>query len=379
MVEAGDGDADSAEGQDDVSAEVDAFSGGERIHRLLAREVGEEMADAFARVQGAQEPWERQRRPNEGLRERKKRWTRQQISDVATILFVVRGFDHVKVSEVAEIVGVSEKTIYNYFPTKESLVFDLADEGLARLAAALRERDSGESPTRSMLSALEEDMDGFDDLPDESHTFVLVFAEMIASTASLRAAWLDLQRRVVTVVTEVLAARAEVDPRDPEPMIAAHAIAGLQEVAYHSRIRRFEQGLRGAELREAVSSDMERAARLLDTGLWSFHLLTQGIRTRQQLRDAAAATENARAQVVDALKQARAAWREIRRGPHDEIKRAAKEAGDVRRQAKRGAARAGAQTDPAEALRATQPIDKRAAYEAFREMVRDRRAAQKPR
>ena len=57
-------------------------------------------------------------------------------------MFVTRGFDNVKVSEVAEGVGVSEKTIYNYFPTKESLVFDQADEGIARL----RRRCASASP-----------------------------------------------------------------------------------------------------------------------------------------------------------------------------------------------------------------------------------------
>jgi hypothetical protein len=47
--------------------------------------------------------------------------------------------------------------------------------------------------------------------------------------------------------------------------------------------------------------------------LWSFNLLAQGARTRQQLRDAAAAAEGTRRQVLEALKQARASWRELRR------------------------------------------------------------------
>lgn len=291
---------------------VEGFIGGERVDRLLARELGEEMADAFARRRHAQERWAHERYPGEGLRERKKRLTRQQISDVATTLFVVRGFDNVKVSEVAEIVGVSEKTIYNYFPTKESLVFDRADEGIERLAAALRERESGESPAKAILGALKEDLD-FEGPTDEMQMFIPRFAEMVASTPSLRAAWFDLQGRLVTVATEELAARADVDPHDPEPMIAAQAVVGLHEVSHRSRVHHIENGLCGVELRDAVFADLERAARLLDTGLWSFNLLTQGVRTRQQLRDAAAATEDARRQVVDALKQARTAWREVRK------------------------------------------------------------------
>ena len=58
-------------------------------------------------------------------------------------MFATRGFDNVKVSEVADRVGVSEKTIYNYFPTKESLVLDTADEAVERMARALRERGPG--------------------------------------------------------------------------------------------------------------------------------------------------------------------------------------------------------------------------------------------
>jgi AcrR family transcriptional regulator len=293
--------------------EADDLSDERRIHRLLIRELGPEMADAFASARAAQDRWERRRHPNAGLRERKKRRTRQQISDVATSLFVVRGFDHVKVSEIAAIVGVSEKTVYNYFPTKESLVFDRADEGVARLASALREREPGESPTKAMLRALEEDMEDLEDLPDEIYKFLALFARMIATTPALRAALRDLQSRLVEVATEELAAAADVDPRDPEPLIAARAIVALQELAFSSRMRHVEDGLRGRKLHAAVLEDLERAARLLDAGLWSFNLLAQGARTRKQLGEAAAAAEDARRQVLDALKQARAAWREIRR------------------------------------------------------------------
>src|SRR5580693_5548638 len=237
----------------------DDLSASERVHRLLAEELGEEMASAFARAHRAQERHARARRPREGLRERKKRLTRQQISDVATTLFLVRGFDNVKVSEVAEIVGVSEQTVYNYFPTKESLVFDRADEGIARLASALREREREESPAKAMLRALKEEPEEFEGLAEETHMFIPLFAEMVASTPSLRAAWLDLQGRLVAVATEELSARADVDTRDPEPMIVACAIVGLQDVSYMSRIRHIERGLRGADLRDAVFADLDRA------------------------------------------------------------------------------------------------------------------------
>jgi AcrR family transcriptional regulator len=248
----------------------DELSDDARIHRLMARELGQEMAEAFVVAHETQQRWERRRHRHDGLRERKKRRTRQQISDVATSLFVVRGFDHVKVSEIAEIVGVSEKTVYNYFPTKESLVFDRADEGIARVVEALRERQPGESPTKAMLRALSDDMDELEDLPEQLYVFFPMFAEMVAATPSLRAARLDLQNRLVEVATEELAALAEVDPRDPEPQIAARAMVALYDLSYDSRMRHIGQGLRGSDLRAAVLADLERASRLLETGLRSF-------------------------------------------------------------------------------------------------------------
>ncbi|HTZ86552.1 MAG TPA: TetR family transcriptional regulator [Solirubrobacteraceae bacterium] len=331
---------------DDPSSEA-------RIHKLLASELGEQTANAFAKSRLLQERVARRNHADEGLRERKKRLTRQRISDVATALFVVRGFEHVTVAEIARIVGVSEKTVFNYFPTKESLVFDRADEGIERLATALKEREPGESPTKAMLRALSSDPEELTELPDEIHMFMPLFSEMVASTPSLRAAWLELHDRLVEVATRELAALADVDPRDPEPIVAARAIVGLLEVDYISRIRHIEAGLRGAELHEAVVADLERGARMLDTGLWSFGLLTQGARTRAQVKEAADAAEAARAQVVSALRQARAAWRERRRpqqrkerkGMQDDIKQAVKQAA------------------------------KDAAFEAFRQMLGERHEA----
>jgi len=353
---AGTGEADASEDPSDER----------RIHELLVRELGPKMADAFALAREAQERWERRRHPSSGLRERKKRRTRQQISDVATSLFVARGFDRVKVSEIAAIVGVSEKTVYNYFPTKESLVFDRADEGVARLALALREREPGESPTKAMLRALDEDMQDLEDLPDEIYMFLALFAQMIATTPALRAALRDLQGRLIEVATEELAAAADVDPRDPEPLIAARAIVALQELAFASRMRHIEDGLRGRELHAAVVKDLERAARLLDAGLWSFNLLTQGARTRQQLREAATAAEDARRQVLDALRQARVAWRELRRREHGEGKR---ERGDAKRE------RGEVKRERGELKRTAKQFAERAAYDALRAKLEERHEA----
>jgi AcrR family transcriptional regulator len=273
----------------------DEAEGEARLDRLIADEFGEEMVQAFAKVRRAQREWDRQDFPDEGLRERKKRLTRQRISDLATTMFITRG-------------------VYNYFPTKESLLFDQADEGIKQIAKALRERAPSESPTKAIVAALKQDLARYEWITSElTDMYMPKFATMVAETPSLRAAWNEIRHRLIEVAREVLAESTEVDPREPEPLVAAYALVALHELGYEALVRHVEAGLKGSKLRAAVEAEIDRGARLLDTGLWSFNLLAQGGRTKQQLIDAAKSAEDARAQVVDALRQAREAWREMRR------------------------------------------------------------------
>src|SRR3954464_2135735 len=83
--------------------------------------------------------------PNEGLRERKKRAAREAIAGTARRLFAERGFDAVTVAEVAAAADVSEKTVFNHFPTKEDLAFAGREEGIAQFVTAIAERPPGSS------------------------------------------------------------------------------------------------------------------------------------------------------------------------------------------------------------------------------------------
>src|ERR1700722_10229142 len=94
--------------------------------------------------------------PDEGLRERKKRLMRQQLSDTATAMFLQRGFDGVRVAEVAAACGVSEKTVFNYFPVKEALVMDRLEGMLAALCAGLA--DPAHTPVQAALAVLGQEL-----------------------------------------------------------------------------------------------------------------------------------------------------------------------------------------------------------------------------
>ena len=78
-----------------------------------------------------------------GLRESKKARTRLAISDIATGMFIERGFEHVTVAEIAAAADVSVKTVFNYFATKEDLFFDRAAEIIDLLVRTISGRPPG--------------------------------------------------------------------------------------------------------------------------------------------------------------------------------------------------------------------------------------------
>jgi AcrR family transcriptional regulator len=257
-----------------------------------------------------------------GLRERKKRQTRQLISDTATLLFLERGFDKVRVAEVAAACGVSEKTVFNYFPTKESLVLDQEGDMADQVRRALAPDAGGRSlvdnaveviveNVRDLFARLEEDQED-DRVGEQGVDLFRRFIEMIDGTPALRAAQRDLMDRLVQVAAGALAKRADVSPDDPEPQMAATAILGLWTVALRATERHTGRGLPPAQARDAVIAEIRRAGRLIDSGLWCFGAIAQGGAQREQLRLAAQSVDEARRQVIAAIRQARAAWRQVK-------------------------------------------------------------------
>lgn len=256
----------------------------------------------------------------ESLRERKKRETRQHISDVATGLFFAHGFDDVRVADVAAAAGVSEKTVYNYFETKEALLLDREPHMEQVIRAALGPTSTTASPLEAFLHALLEEVGGFFAHwgTEENDAFrgILRFEELVEATPSLRAAQRDMMDRLTQVAAVAMAERAGVAPDDPEPQIAAQAMLGLWGVMFRSLRKQAVDAVGPHQAQEAVVRDLKRAARLLETGLWSFDLMVQGVSSREQLRAAGEAARDASRQVMSALRDARRAWRDVQHELH---------------------------------------------------------------
>src|SRR5882757_5137760 len=209
-----------------------------------------------------------------GLRERRKRATRQLLIDTATAMFLEHGFDAVTVAQIAEVCEVSPTTVFNYFPTKESLVLDLPDDLLAALRAALADPET--TPLEGLARILAGELDNLtswlDAQDDKAWAAEAVqrFETMVHDTPALQAHHRDMLQQMTAAACEVLADRTELDPRDPEPQIGAAALLGLWSVQVNST-RKYLDGRRNAvQLHAAVTAEVRRAAHLLDVGLAAF-------------------------------------------------------------------------------------------------------------
>ena len=142
-----------------------------------------------------------------GRRERKKRQTRQVISDVATTLFLERGFDAVTVAEVARAADVAVQTVFNHFPTKEDLFFD--EQGWWRgPARSIREAPAGADPVDVLEASY---LAGIRQRLDVGHLATWKqFTRTIEDSAALQA-----RRRLNAAEMETLLTAA-LDERRPE-------------------------------------------------------------------------------------------------------------------------------------------------------------------
>ncbi|MGX1881307.1 TetR/AcrR family transcriptional regulator [Streptomyces sp. NPDC055287] len=163
----------------------------------------------------------------EGLRERKKRQTRQHISDVATGLFLERGFDAVTIAEIAQAADVSVNTVYNYFPAKEDLFFDRSTGIVDRLPRYVRGRSRGESAAAAVLRELQREVE------EVAPSIGLIdgyaaFMRVVMEAHTLRSRLWAIQQEVVGKLEEALREDTGAADDDPLPTLMAGQLAWLQ-------------------------------------------------------------------------------------------------------------------------------------------------------
>src|SRR5215813_6019027 len=90
----------------------------------------------------------------EGLRERRKEAIRQEVSQAGIKLFLKQGFEKTTVDEIVGPLGISRRTFFRHFPTKEDLVFVWYEDLTEELVAACAARPPRESPYEAVCASL---------------------------------------------------------------------------------------------------------------------------------------------------------------------------------------------------------------------------------
>jgi AcrR family transcriptional regulator len=199
-----------------------------------------------------------------GLRERKKELARRQISDVATRLFLERGFDEVTIAEVADAAGVAKMTVTNYFARKEDLVFDQHVELISFAAVAIAERESGESALAALRRAYFAALAGRDAAVGLASTG---FVTMVTGSPALLARLREIDEQREAAIADTLAAEAGSSPEEITLAVAAAQLAAVVRVLFRQALRMTLEGKSRAESIDELSGLAEQAFDQLEPSL----------------------------------------------------------------------------------------------------------------
>lgn len=138
-----------------------------------------------------------------GRRERRKRETRQALFEAAYELFAEYGYHETTVDEVADAAGVSRRTAFRYFPTKDSLVFSKREARVAFFRKLLH-ADPKLGPYEALRSATL----GLAVAMEEDKSYLLAQAALVAATPELAGLELHVDREFEDAMVERLSVGA---------------------------------------------------------------------------------------------------------------------------------------------------------------------------
>jgi AcrR family transcriptional regulator len=203
-----------------------------------------------------------------GVRERNRQTLRRRLSDTATAMFLEQGFDAVRVSDVARACGVSTKTVWNHFPTKESLLLDRGERLATALRTAALERTDVLDVVVSCIDSEIEQLDDGDPAgtrSDQSGVIrsVQAFVRLVEAHAGLRAAAADRFEQLVRLAAGALAAQNGTPASSPHNQILAGALVSLWRLHLSALLEAGERPLSLAEVCSHVRQEVRVGADLV--------------------------------------------------------------------------------------------------------------------
>jgi AcrR family transcriptional regulator len=208
--------------------------------------------------------------PTLGLRERKKQRTRELIAETARRLFTERGFERVTVAEIAREAEVSEQTVFNYFPTKEDLVYWRLGSFEDELLDTVREREAGESVLAAVRRFILGQRGLLGQYDPEARDRLVAITRMITESPALLAREQQILAGYTASLTHLIAEERGGGAGDVEPWVAANALMGVHRALVHHTRRRILDGARHPRLHREVRAQAEAAFALLERGLGDY-------------------------------------------------------------------------------------------------------------
>ncbi|MFD1938603.1 MULTISPECIES: TetR family transcriptional regulator [Nonomuraea] len=157
-------------------------------------------------------------RPEVSLTQRKRQLVSDELTQAALNLLTRKGFDAVTVDEIVAAAGVSRRTFFRYFASKEDVVVQFLAEMGAGMRAELAARPSEEPPSAALRHTVRVSVNACAGHADRA----LRVVQLILGTPTLLARFLERQTQWREELTVELARRLELDPAtDMYPQLAA--------------------------------------------------------------------------------------------------------------------------------------------------------------
>jgi AcrR family transcriptional regulator len=205
-----------------------------------------------------------------GLRERKKQQTRELIAETARRLFAERSFEAVTVAEIARAADVAETTVFNYFPTKEDLVYWRMESFEAALLDAIREREPGESVLTAFARFVLVPRGLLAEPDAEAREQLAALTRMIARSPALLAREEQVYARFTASLAALIAEETGAGADAIEPWVAANAMMGVHRALVDYTRRRLVAGARSPRLARDVRAQGKHALALIERGLGGY-------------------------------------------------------------------------------------------------------------
>ena len=209
------------------------------------------------------------------LRERKKQQTREHIAATARELFAERGFERVTVAEIARAAEVAEKTVFNYFPTKEDLFYSRLESFEEELLGSIRERAPDTTVVDAFAGFLLTPRGVFASRARDDRSAALeelrTITRVITESPALLAREQHVFERYTVSLAALLAEETGARPEDVEGRVVANALIGVHRALIDEVRRRV---LAGEDDLDRLARDLRaaarRALRRLESGLGSY-------------------------------------------------------------------------------------------------------------